>query len=221
MSKWIVGSGVVLIVASSLGGGCGGNVEVDPSAGGSSSASGMGNAGATPSTSSGQGNAGNVGNVGNAGQGGAGASSCEGLDEIPCLGAYPSCAPVYDDACCPSCEPGPCADCIDWQFHHCAPFEEVCDAPPPCGNATIWACSGGTPSCTGQAGNCGADPGCAQATCSVESGPCPGDECHPVTAEICGPALCNAIPPTCPGGTLPEHEADCYTGWCIPADVCR
>lgn len=205
-----------------LAAGCGGSVKVEEGTGGQGTTSGAGNTGNTGNT----GNVGNTGGQGAAGGSGAqggvggGPSVCDALGHVACLEAFPACVPVYDDACCPSCDPGPCADCVDWQFHHCVPLDVGCATGVTCGFTPEWACAGGEASCFGPPDHCSVDPGCTVATCSLEMGPCFTDECHPVTGDICGPALCNTIPPTCPPGTVPEHADDCYTGYCILPDVC-
>ncbi len=89
------------------------------------------------------------GNGTSSGTGGAGAStssaggalSCDGLDQDACLDAPESCAPLYDDDCCPSCQPGECKDCQILQFYRCLSRDEACSAKPPsCGVVPDWAC---------------------------------------------------------------------------------
>jgi hypothetical protein len=51
--------------------------------------------------------------------------------------------------------------------------------------------------------------------------------CEPLAAQpgspgLCdGPITCSASPPACPAGTIAGRTAGCYTGYCIPATVCR
>ena len=109
--------------------GCGGNVTVGTGGAGGSGANGGaggGIGGAGGGIGGNGGSSSTVSPVGGAGGsvsssvGGAGGGACDGLDHVSCLGAFPSCVPVYDDECCPSCDPmGGCADCIRIQFHHC------------------------------------------------------------------------------------------------------
>lgn len=188
--------------------GCGGNVVL--SSGGGSSAGGS---------------------AGNAGSGGETMTStslpakCDGLDHITCLSAYPSCVPVYDDFCCPSCNPmGGCADCINLQFDHCEDFANRCTgAPSSCGTTPDWACKGGQADCNidpqGGAEPCATVPGCLPAECSLELNSCTGLKCHAATPGTCSPQ-CKQTPPTCPGGTWPEAADGCYTGYCVPENVC-
>lgn len=160
------------------------------------------------------------------GAGGAGGSSaCEGLSESGCMAAYPSCVPVYDDACCPSCNPmGGCADCVDYFFHHCDALDTAClpEEPGTCGFSPGWACAGGVPDCGAPGGSptpCGAYPGCVEATCSPDVN-CPPDiQCRPVTGGTCQ-NQCDSVPPSCPEGTIAESDGFCYTGYCVPAEVC-
>ncbi|MBK8254577.1 MAG: hypothetical protein IPK82_18155 [Polyangiaceae bacterium] len=78
------------------------------------------------------------------GTGGVHPLACGKLDQDGCLSAYPTCVPVYDDVCCPTCEPGECTDCLELAFHHCAEHETVCGPEPlNCGVVPDWACSNG------------------------------------------------------------------------------
>ncbi|HZO16884.1 MAG TPA: hypothetical protein VFB62_26590 [Polyangiaceae bacterium] len=158
------------------------------------------------------------------GSGGA-PSICDGLAEAACMAAYPDCAPAYDDACCPQCDSmGECADCSDYEFHHCGPLVETCNPPElPCYTWESWGCSGGVAPCpaiTDRGGEYACDqmPGCVVAECSPEL-PCIGKQCHPVTGDSCT-ALCNSLPPACPPGLVAEADGSCYTGFCIPAVTC-
>jgi hypothetical protein len=185
---------------------CGGNVDVDPPGG-----SGGSGAGTTTGTTT--------------GMGGAAPAACEGLGHVACLGAYPSCAPIYDDVCCPFCDPvGGCADCINIQFHHCAPFQDACGGPQsiPCESAPGWACAGEPAPCGDPGGSpvpCATAPGCVAAYCALDAD-CETDPvCTPVTAGSCTVA-CESEPPPCPGGTVAEGDGACYTGNCIPAELC-
>jgi hypothetical protein len=146
-----------------------------------------------------------------------GADVCSSFGETECLGAYPKCAPVYDDSCCPTCDPGPCADCEHYQFHHCAPFETVCgQSPMACGVTFGEACFGKPATCPNQ--YCGSNPGCVDA-CQVDSTGTCSPACRPVTVGSCT-SVCNPPPPACPPGFVPEQDGTCFTGYCIPAGVC-
>ncbi len=196
---------------------CGGIAVIDPAGGAGSGGSGGsgGSAGAGGSGAS----AGSGGAGASAGSGGGGGSgACLGLDEVSCLGAYPSCVPRYDDQCCPSCNPGSCADCVDWGFESCQPAQAACEAPSACGFVPDWACAGKQAECPdGQP--CNFQPGCTEQLCAVGD-PCPGTIlCSPVTAGTCS-SFCDSVPPTCPPGSVPEADGFCYTGFCVEASLC-
>jgi hypothetical protein len=197
--------------ASSTTNGAGGASASSASSGGGP-ASGSGGATSTSGTSSSTGTAGGP------------PTACDTLGEPGCLDAFPDCAPVYDDTCCPTCNPGPCADCQNFAFDHCAPAIDVCaSAMPTCGTIPAWACTGGAPECPviGQGGDyaCDATPGCVVASCSPDANCGNEHQCHPVGAGSCT-ALCDAVPPTCPVGFAAEANGSCWTGYCIPGEVC-
>jgi len=64
---------------------------------------------------------------------------------------------------------------------------------------------------------CGYDAGCVFARCAEGFG-CT-DACHPVTGSMCR-TTCDSEGPPCPEGETPEADGDCWTGFCIPSDVC-
>ncbi len=209
--------------------GCGSRSRLlgpDPSSGGTGALGGGGGGG-------GVGGIGGVGGSGGAPLGGAGGTSscgpidsgapCTTLSETGCLTAFPRCAPVYDDECCSSCDPGPCADCVSWRFQHCVD-RELSDCEPGtiglCGFTPPWACSGGKADCSSS--QCNSMPGCVEALpqdCPEDS--ICGPECHAVTAGSCGP-LCEISGPSqpCPATTTREHASGKLTGYCIPSEVC-
>jgi hypothetical protein len=201
---------------------CGGTAVVE--AGGQGGAGGGASASANVATSAATGTSSAAST--SSGTTGAGGSSalCEGLSESACIGAHPDCVPVYDDACCPSCDPGGCADCVDYFFHHCVALDTGClpEEPATCGLVPGWACTGKRAECgppVGSPSPCGAYPGCIAAVCSPDVN-CPPDvECHPVSGGTCVNA-CDSVPPSCPEGTLAESDGFCYTGYCIRPDVC-
>ncbi|MEZ4293339.1 MAG: hypothetical protein R3B70_00055 [Polyangiaceae bacterium] len=132
--------------------------------------------------------------------------------------------PVYDDECCPSCNPDVgCADCVSLQFHHCQAASPDCGATP-CGFVPEWACAGKEP-------NCQIDPGGSPTPCATVAGCIPeycnlnvdcdvDPVCAPIQANICI-ALCESIPPPCPEGTVAKTNGSCWTGTCVPAEVCE
>jgi hypothetical protein len=152
-----------------------------------------------------------------------GGSGCKGLFEADCLAHHPECAPIYDDVCCPTCNPGACADCQNFEFYECVPTSEACSGTPTCGITPEWACNGAEPVCPkldpgGGAYECEATPGCVVAGCSPDVN-CNQRECHPVTADSCF-ATCDIPAPSCPPAFTAEANGFCYTGFCIPAAVC-
>ena len=199
---WLSLGSLLLLVA------CGGRVTVDGSSGTSASHGSGGAAGST--TSSGTGFGGSHG-------------ACETLGHAACVAAFADCVPIYDDLCCPSCDPGPCADCINYQFHHCAPYAKGCALNgPSCGRVLKEHCAGQVPSCgpvLGSPGPCGQSPGCTLADCPVNIDCDPPPGCVPVTGGACT-ASCKSPPPACSPTMVPEANGNCWTGLCIMADVC-
>ncbi|MEJ7733676.1 MAG: hypothetical protein WKG00_31335 [Polyangiaceae bacterium] len=210
---------------------CDGDVSTPDDASGSGAGSGAsgsgaggtgaeGNAGTTSATTGGAG--GGVSTAaGGASSASGGSSTCSGLFEADCMGT-PDCAPVYDDVCCPTCEPKACADCSNLEFHHCDFRDDICDQAPACGTVPDWVCLGGPHVCPqvvgGDTYECEATPGCVVATCSPDVN-CNETKCAAVGADSCT-AMCDAIPPSCPAGTTAEADGSCYTGFCIPSAVC-
>src|SRR5262245_20716527 len=101
---------------------CGGGVDVETAAS-TTGAGGQGSTSATganaTSTNGATGTSGPGGTTGHVGSSGTGVGPCANLFEAECLGAFPTCVPVYDDTCCPTCYPGGCADCQAYAFNHC------------------------------------------------------------------------------------------------------
>jgi hypothetical protein len=147
---------------------------------------------------------------------------CTGLDPAECLGAW--CVPVFDDACCSECMPGPCADCTHHQYIGCRDEDaSPCLGRPVCGDAPTWSCGPAAPDCTGatvSAEDACTRVGCVPAYPSGTGDPDPSAAtCVPITAQSCTVA-CRRAPPPCPTGTWPEGDGSCYTDRCIPAFVC-
>ncbi|MDH5492990.1 MAG: hypothetical protein OEY14_13630, partial [Myxococcales bacterium] len=142
-------------------------------------------------------------------------TECAGLPEGLCA-AHPACAPVYDDACCPGCEMGPCADCASYFYHRCEPKTRVCEGTAFfCGLTPRWACTGGTADCSSAgstgAGGCALVPGCVADALEPSS-------CAPITEGTCA-IRCRSVC-TCPMGTICEGDGFCMTGRCIEPSVC-
>ncbi len=120
---------------------------------------------------------------------------CAGLSQTACLDAWPKCAPLYDDVCCPSCAPGACADCINMQFYGCYEVSQVCGGTTPCGVASKENCAGQPAACADD--YCPANAGCVVACKPDAGGQCDVSECHAVTVGTCT-SFCDGIPPNCP-----------------------
>jgi len=149
-----------------------------------------------------------------------GAGPCDALAEADCIGD-PTCAPVYDDFCCPECIPiGACADCTAIAMYRCAPLAEACDSDV-CGTVLPAHCAGSVPTCESAVPS--ARRRCSEQGCAVafEPGCLEGClvECVPVTADICT-EVCDGVPPACPDDSVPERDGFCFTGRCIAASAC-
>lgn len=145
-------------------------------------------------------------------------TGCTGLPPAACLAS--GCVPMFDDACCPSCPPGPCADCVHWMYEGCVPPSAACSGS---------AC-GVAPTCTAPIDCSSAHvnavdacdvPGCVPAYPAGTGDPDPSTAtCVPIHRDVCT-ALCRRFPPECPAGTFPEGDGFCYTDRCIPRFVCE
>lgn len=241
-----------MVLAAGFLGACGGNVEVSAGGNGGEGGTGAEGGGTTTTTSNtgglggttgtggntggtGGGTGGNTGgtgggtggNTGGTGGGTGGGVACAALGHVDCVGAFPSCVPVYYDECCPDpgCNAGTgCADCKNIQFLHCAPWTDACAGGPPlpCGSSPEWACNGKEPFCEDpgvSAEPCTALPGCVPAYCALDEDCTTDPVCHPVKPDMCL-SLCDSVPPPCPDGTFAETDGFCWTGKCIPQDLC-
>jgi hypothetical protein len=209
----------LVCVAAALGAACGSEIQGPGGTGASDPSSSSESTADTGSSSGGQGGS---GAASTSSSGAGGAASCAGLFEAACLAAFPACAPVYDNSCCPTCAPGACADCINFDFYECRPRESVCPEPD-CGVTPPWACEGGEATCPrigpqGGAQECEATAGCVVAGCSPDVN-CNERQCHAVTEGSCS-ASCDIPSPACPPAWTAEANGTCYTGFCIPAAVC-
>lgn len=151
------------------------------------------------------------------------ASPCDDLGPAACLADVAlDCAPAFDDACCPSCDPtGACADCIDWAYRGCRPRTSVC-LTGDCATVPSWACGPAAPVCETavRVGLTSCDRvGCVPAF-APEGGPEPTVACVPILGTSCT-VFCRRAAPDCPEGTVPEGDGSCYTDRCIPAFVCE
>jgi hypothetical protein len=186
-----------------------------------------GGVGAGTTTGGGAAGSGASGGAGtsSSGVGGFGGGACSAFDHVTCLANHPQCAPVYDDLCCPSCEPtGGCADCVDMQFAYCSDWEPACGDTLGllCGTPTEAGCAGTPAQCGAAEGSpspCGAWPGCIATYCAADADCKTEPLCSPATAGTCT-ALCAVLPPPCPPGLVPEADGGCWTGMCIDDALC-
>jgi hypothetical protein len=148
---------------------------------------------------------------------------CAGLAPAACLSRI-DCAPAFDDACCPHCSPGECADCTNIEYEGCVALNEsACRGGTECGEVPAWGCGPAAPNCEGASvidlDSCTAA-GCVPAYPSGEGEPnILYADCRPIRAGSCT-ASCDIPAPPCPTGMVPEADGDCYTSLCIPAFVC-
>lgn len=136
---------------------------------------------------------------------------CENLSFGECVTA-PGCAPIFDDACCPQCSPGMCADCVNWEFIGCLDRDAACNGNFDCGFAGQYVCQGSVPNCNWF---CEGTMGCEPAICG--SSPCPG--CQAIIANVCD-AVCDVPAPPCPPGFVAASDGVCWTGMCIDQVIC-
>ena len=138
-------------------------------------------------------------------------SACDSLDQTACA-ASPECRVVRDAACAVK---GNCAT----DFVGCFPIDNAPDPSIVCNRATSgWDCSRNA-ACTAlhraetpcQAAVDGFCP--SEFAMCVAEGQSPG-KCH---AE----ALCDIVAPSCPTNTTAGVANGCYTGVCIPNDLCE
>jgi hypothetical protein len=135
-------------------------------------------------------------------------SACESLDESACA-ASAECRVVKDAFCAIA------GDCVT-DFLGCFPIDGVVDPALGCSSATDgWTCSRSA-QCTAFHRN---------APCEVD-GQCPREFalCMPEGASpgrCFDPVACDALPPPCPSGTVPGVIDLCFSGACIPEDLCE
>jgi hypothetical protein len=153
--------------------------------------------------------------------GGDASAACDGLNEPECIGRG-GCVPTYDDRCCSTCTPGAgCADCTDVRFHSCVP-RDTCGSDI-CGVFSMFWCGDLSTVCPDRFEDpqeCLMAPGCVTATdptCAPDCDP----QCVGVYEDSCAAASCDEPAPTCPAGQRPVVTSGCYTGLCMPADVCE
>ncbi len=192
---------VVCVVAAA----CGGSVvftEDDDGAGGSATTSATSSKSVSASTSK-----------SGSGSSSSGATACGELSFGECV-SNPACAPIFDDSCCPQCSPGPCADCVDWDFIKCLPRNAACNGDFDCGFVGEYVCQNTFPNCSGF---CEGTMGCEPGVCSLGGPQC--QACVPIVPGVCG-SQCDSPPPPCPPGFVPASDGFCWTGLCIDGAVC-
>ena len=86
----------------------------------------------------------------------------------------------------------------------------------PCGAPDRFVCEGTPHECGG--GPCHFQLGCETFVCALDGPPCP-DLCQEVYPGICE-ASCNAPSPSCPDGYTAASDGSCWTGLCVPFEVC-
>ena len=135
-------------------------------------------------------------------------STCEALTEVDC-GKDPGCRVVKDAACSLS------ADCIT-DYLGCFPTDQFPDPSIDCFTARDGFTCSRSAECTafhrGLRSNISPQPVLAFAMCAPE-GKSPG--------TCFGQVLCRAAAPACPPNSRPGVSDGCYTGACIPLDVCE
>jgi len=135
-------------------------------------------------------------------------SPCEALDEATCA-TSDTCRVVREARCAVS---GTCTT----DFLGCFPTDQTVDPTIDCASQTDgFSCS--------RSVNC---------TALHRNDPCPLDAPCPETFAMCipegsdpghctGPVACDALPPTCPANTTPGISGACWSGFCIPNDICE
>ena len=132
--------------------------------------------------------------------------ACEALGESACE-AEPSCRVVKDAWCAIA------GDCLT-DFLGCFPVDMVPDDEVDCFAADAFACSRSAACTALHRDNSCLSPPCARefVLCMPEGG----------TPGSCfEPAACRALPPPCRDGTTPGVANGCWTGACIPNDLCE
>jgi len=137
-------------------------------------------------------------------------SSCEALDETSCA-KRDDCRVVKDARCAIG------GNCLT-DFMGCFPTDNFVDPSVDCSRTTDGETCSRSNLCTAFHSNepcpLATDAACPRpfALCMPE-GATPG-RCH-------DPALCDALPPPCPTGTVAGVANGCYSGVCIPLDLCE
>jgi hypothetical protein len=141
-------------------------------------------------------------------------SSCEGLDENTC-GSRSDCRIVKDAACAIN------ASCFT-DFMGCFPTDQFVDASVACVQAFDGETCSRNPDCTAFH-----RPGCSLVApedpvppeCTRDFAFCLPEGTPP--GQCFSPVTCDAVGPSCPSGSTPGILDGCFTGGCIPEDLCE
>ena len=135
-------------------------------------------------------------------------STCEGRDEATCA-ADPACRVVRDARCAVS---GACAN----DYLGCFPTDMFTDPSVNCATATDGTTCSRSNACTALHRN---DPCPLDAPCPLSFAMCITEGANPGTCK--GNVACDALPPPCPANTTPGIDGLCWSGFCIPNDICE
>jgi hypothetical protein len=133
--------------------------------------------------------------------------SCEQLGESACA-ADPGCRVVKDASCTFTT---PC----ETDFLGCFPTDTAADSTVACHGADAWECSRSA-ACTAIHSSSVCPAGSAECPQPFEL--CVPEGTHP--GSCTGAVTCDGLPPACPATTTPGISGGCYTGACIPRDLC-
>jgi len=135
-------------------------------------------------------------------------SPCETLDRAACA-ASTSCRVVLEARCAVS---GTCTD----DFLGCFPTDQFADPAVDCAAALDGTTCSRSANCTALHRN---DPCPADAPCPQQFAMCLPEGVSPGTCK--GQVACDALPPPCPANTTPGIAGACWSGFCIPNDICE
>ena len=133
-------------------------------------------------------------------------SPCEALGESQCA-ADPACRVVKDANCAIT------FDCIT-DYVGCFPVDTAADDTVDCFTTDAWTCSRSS-ACTAMHTH----EVCIDGPCDRPFELCVPEGTYPGTCWET--VTCDAVTPSCPPGRTPGVETGCYTGACIPLDICE
>jgi hypothetical protein len=140
-------------------------------------------------------------------------SSCEGLDETTCA-ADSSCRVVKDAACAIQ------GNCLT-DFAGCFPTDNFVDNSVDCDSAFDGETCSRNPACTAfhRVSACPFLEDPVPPQCSRDFAICMPEGVSP--GHCFDPVACDAVGPACPSGSTPGIADGCFTGACIPQDLCE